>query len=105
MMEHLMKPKGPEGFWADVHTFLTYLYTKYPQDMQALELQAQVERDGAFNKYASDKARGMRKLGIMPDMLDRMLVSIYGKEYPIPRKKFEREFFRRYRKLRVTDTI
>lgn len=105
MMSYLMKPKGVKGFWEDVHTFLTYIYQKYPQDMQAMEAEAQMRRDSVFNKFASAKGKGIRSLGLMPELLSQMLQSVYGRHYPISQRAFQREFFKRYPKLRITDKI
>ena len=90
MMSYLMKPKGVEGFWGDVHTFLTYIYQKYPQDMRAMEAEAQMRRDSTMNKFASTKGKGMRTLGLMPELLNQMLHSVYGRHYPMPQRAFQR---------------
>lgn len=105
MVEHLMRPKGIEGFWTDVDLFMKYLYEKFPGDMAALELQAQAQRETAFNKYSASKNLSLRNLGIMPDMLLKMLDRIYGTQYPVDIEKFKRLFFKRYPKLRIAEYI
>lgn len=105
MVDFLMKPKGTAGFWQDVDIFMKYLYEKFPGDMLALELEAKTRRESAFNKYSASKSLSLRNLGLMPDMLLRMLDRIYGTQYPMDIEKFKRQFFKRYPKLRVAEYI
>lgn len=105
MLEYLMKPKGVEGFWQDVDTFMKYLYEMYPEDMKNLELYAQVKRESAFNKWSSNEAKTQRILVAMPDMLDMMLKKVYNGQFPVTAKQFKKGFYQRYPKLRVADTI
>lgn len=105
MMDHLMKPKDIVGFWNDVHIFMSYLYENYPRDMKLLELEAQAERETAYNKWSSNKSKTQRAYGKLPDLLIRMLDTVYRGHYPISQNKFKREFFRRYPKFRVADVI
>lgn len=105
MIEHLVKPKGIDGFWRDVEIFMNYLYQKHPVEMKALEDEAEMIRTQTMNKYAASASLSMRFLGKMPGKLVIMLDRVYNKEYPISQKRFQREFFRRYPKLRVADKI
>ena len=105
MLDYLMKPKGVKGFWEDVEIFMKYFYETYPSDMKALEVEAETERRSAYNKFASNRFNTHRVLGKMPEMLNFMLDRIYNRRYPISQKRFQREFFKRYPKLRVADTI
>lgn len=110
MLEHLMKPKGIDGFWDDVHTFMQYLYRTYPMDMKAMEDEVRVRRENAFNKFAAGRGgvgnmSGIRTPGLIPDRLLMMLDTIYKKEYPVSQLAFRREFLKRYPKFRIADKI
>lgn len=105
MLEHLMQRKGVDGFWRDVEIFMTYIYQTYPYDMQALELETKIRREGAFNKFSSNKSKTQRHLVVIPDMLDAMLNAVYKRQYPVTPKQFRDGFFKRYPKLRLADVI
>lgn len=103
MIEHMMKPKGVEGFWGDVQIFMKYLYEKYPHDMREMELEALAARESAKNEFAASSGLSFRRLVLIPDMLIRMLDSIYEDGYPVEWKKFQQGFWKRYTKLRVAE--
>lgn len=105
MLEQLMKPKGVDGFWWDVDIFMKYLYESYPQDMRALEIEAELERNTAYNKFSSNRFKTQRMYGKMPDLLINMLDRIYSRQYPMSQKQFKKGFFKRYPKLRVAEVI
>ena len=107
----LVKKPGKDGFWEVVDMLMKHLYKRYPQEMKALELEVSYEHDYAskhFNQYAAAKDKSLRKLGVIPDIVYLALRRVYGvedNEWPVPHRRFEIGFIRRYPKFRVAPVI
>lgn len=105
LVDFIIIKSGRGGVWEVVDAILVFMNRHFPREIRDVVNDVKKDRELSYNRFGATKDMTLRKLGSVPPRLENLLFRAYDGNWPMPSKKFRREFFRRYPQFAVAQDL